>query len=166
MKSFQVTVAYVAAILCLGCSSPDTAGESDWAVRTLSHLSLEQKAAQLVCAEINGSFIADDDPRLQRWISLARDRSIGGFVVYGGTPHSIAILLNKLQSAAEIPILISTDFEGGPGQQVTGASEFPPNMAFAAAGDEDLMYRAARAMAEEGKAMGICKLPLFRKILK
>ncbi len=77
------------------------------------------------------------------------------FVFYGGTPRDVARLLNRLQKAAAIPLLISADFEGGPGQQVTGASEFPANMAFAAAGSDDLMYRAAAAAAVEGRAMGI-----------
>ncbi len=125
------------------------------AKKTLANLSLEKKAAQLICAEISGNYISEDDPKLQLWLSLARDHGIGGFVIYGGTPHSAAILLNKLQLASELPILISTDFEGGPGQQVTGASEFPSNMAFAAAADADLMYRAAKIMGSEGRAMGI-----------
>jgi beta-N-acetylhexosaminidase len=50
---------------------------------------------------------------------------------------------------------MSADFEGGPGQQVAGASEFPANMAFSAAGSEDLMFRAAKIGATEGRAMGI-----------
>jgi len=50
---------------------------------------------------------------------------------------------------------MAADFEGGPGQQVTGASEFPANMAFSAASSEDLVYRAASAAAIEGRAMGI-----------
>lgn len=124
------------------------------AKKILASLSLEKKAAQLVCTEISGNYIADDDPKFKSWLTLARDYGIGGFVLYGGTPQSVGIILNKLQKAAAVPILISTDFEGGPGQQVTGASEFPSNMAFAATGDDDLMYRAAKIMGEEGKAMG------------
>jgi len=66
----------------------------------------------------------------------------------------VAHLLNRLQGQADLPILMSVDFEGGPGQQVTGASEFPANMAFAAAGSEALMIEAARVGAIEGRAMG------------
>jgi len=126
-----------------------------WADRTLAGLSVEQKAGQLICAEIAGGYIADDDPRLSSWIRLARDSGIGGFVLYGGTPKDVAHLLNRLQKEARIPILMAADFEGGPGQQIAGATEFPANMAFAAAGDESLMYDAARIGAIEGRAMGI-----------
>lgn len=126
-----------------------------WAKKTLAGLTLEKKIGQLVCADLAGGYLADDDPRLERWISLAHDHGLGMFVFYGGTPRDVARLLNRLQKAAPLPLLIAADFEGGPGQQVAGASEFPANMGFAAAGSEDLMYRAASAGAVEGRAMGI-----------
>jgi beta-N-acetylhexosaminidase len=126
-----------------------------WAAETLAALPLEKKIAQIVTTDAVGGYIPDDDPRLARWIELARDHGLGMFVFYGGTPRDVAHLLNRLQKAAAIPLLISADFEGGPGQQVTGASEYPANMAFAAAGSEDLMYRAAAAAAVEGRAMGV-----------
>jgi beta-N-acetylhexosaminidase len=137
----------------LSMSLGDEAAE--WAATTLTGLTLEKKIGQLVCSDVAGGYISDDDPRLQRWLALARDNGLGMFVLYGGTPRDVAHLLNRLQKAAEIPLLISADFEGGPGQQVTGANEYPANMAFAAAGSEDLMYRAASAAAVEGRAMGI-----------
>jgi beta-N-acetylhexosaminidase len=154
-STFYITV-FLSFLIHKGYSQ--TAGNDKNAAeakKILATLSLEKKAAQLVCAEISGNYIADDDPKFKLWLSLAHDYGIGGFVIYGGTPQSVGIILNKLQKAASVPILISTDFEGGPGQQVTGASEFPSNMAFAATGDDNLMYRAARVMGQEGKAMGI-----------
>jgi beta-N-acetylhexosaminidase len=137
-------------------SSRDSAEEaSEWAKKTLAGLTLEKKIGQIVCSDITGGYIPDDDARLEKWIRLARDYGLGMFVLYGGTPRDVAHLLNRLQKEAEIPILMAADFEGGPGQQVTGASEFPANMAFSAAGSEDLVYRAASAAAVEGRAMGI-----------
>jgi len=136
-------------------SSSISDDDAAWVQRTLAGLTLERKIAQIVTVDAVGGYITDDDPRLARWTALARDNGVGMFVFYGGTPRDVARLLNRLQKAAEIPLLISADFEGGPGQQVTGASEYPANMAFAAAGSEDLMYRAAAAAAVEGRAMGV-----------
>ncbi len=127
----------------------------EWVKETLAGLTLEEKVGQLICSDIAGEYMAEDDPRFQNWIRLARDHGLGMFVLYGGTPRDVAHLLNRLQREADIPILVSADFEGGPGQQVTGASEFPANMAFSAAGSEELMYRAAAAAAVEGRAMGV-----------
>ncbi|MGH9629664.1 MAG: glycoside hydrolase family 3 protein, partial [Bryobacteraceae bacterium] len=126
-----------------------------WAEQMLSKMTLEQKVGQIVFIDITADYITEDDPKLQNWIRLVRDYGVGGIVFYGGTPRDVAALLNRLQKAAHIPVLIASDFEGGPGQQVTGATEFPANMAFAAIGSEDLMYRAARVAAIEGRAMGV-----------
>ena len=124
-----------------------------WAEQTLSKLPLEKKVAQLVFIDIAGGYLSEQDPRLQEWMRLARE-GVGGIVTYGGTPRDVAALLNRLQKEATLPLLMAADFEGGPGQQVSGATEFPANMAFAAIGSEDLVYRAAQVGAREGRAMG------------
>lgn len=145
------------AMVLLGSSQVITPADEaeQWAEKMLAGLTLERKFGQMICAEIAGGYIADSDPRLQEWIRLARDYGVGMFVLYGGTPRDVVHVLNRLQREAALPILMAADFEGGPGQQVSGASEFPANMAFAAARSEELMYEAAKIGAIEGRAMGI-----------
>jgi len=126
-----------------------------WADQTLRKLTLEKRVAQLIFADIAGGYITDDDSKLRDWIRLARDLGVGGMVIYGGTPVDNARLLNRLQKEAELPILMASDFEGGPGQQVTGATEFPGDMALSAIGSEELVYQVARTGALEGRAIGI-----------
>jgi beta-N-acetylhexosaminidase len=147
----------LALVSLASCSGKRSGGDEAkaWAEKTLAELTLERKIGQIICPDLAGGYITRDDPRMQQWIKLARDYGVGMFVFYGGTPRDVAHLLNRLQQEAAIPLLISADFEGGPGQQVTGATEFPADMAFAAAGSEDLMYRAASAAAVEGRAMGV-----------
>ncbi len=129
--------------------------EARWVDETMSRLSLEQKIAQMITVEAGGIYVSDDDPRRQRWLHLVRDLGVGGVVLYGGTPRDVARLTNALQEAATVPLLISADFEGGPGQQVTGASEFPGDMALSAIADEQLTMTVGRIGATEGRAMGI-----------
>jgi beta-N-acetylhexosaminidase len=133
--------------------------ESDDAVRwveaTIGGMSLERKIAQMITVEISGGYVSEGDPRMLTWSRLVRDLGVGGLVAYGGTPHELARLLNRFQREAAVPLLISADFEAGPGQQIAGASEFPGDMALSAAGSEDLAYRVARISAREGRAMGI-----------
>jgi beta-N-acetylhexosaminidase len=126
-----------------------------WADETLKMLSLEQKVAQMICEQMRGEYVPEDSPQFQYWLKLARDHGIGGFVVYGGTPHDTARLLNRLQREAKIPLLISADFEGGPGQQIAGATEFPANMALSAIGSAEIAYDVGKVGALEGRAMGI-----------
>ncbi|MBP1658953.1 MAG: hypothetical protein H6P95_145, partial [Candidatus Aminicenantes bacterium] len=47
-----------------------------WVVKTLEGLTLEGKIAQIVTADVVGGYITDDDPRLERWLSLARDHGL------------------------------------------------------------------------------------------
>lgn len=139
-------------------SQPLTASHEEarqWADTTAAGLSLEEKVAQMVCEQMRGDYTADDSESFLYWSELVRDYGIGGFVVYGGTPQDTAHLLNRLQRLAKVPLLISSDFEGGPGQQFAGASEFPANMALSAIGSEDLAYEVGRVGAIEGRAIGI-----------
>ena len=131
----------------------DEAGR--WAEATLKTLPLERKVAQMICEQMRGEYVPEDSDRFQYWVRLARDYGIGGFVVYGGSPLETAHLLNRLQKEAKVPLLISADFEGGPGQQFAGATEFPGNMALSAAGSEELAYQEGKVGAREGRAIGI-----------
>ena len=133
----------------------DPSEHEQWVDRTLAGLTLEQKIAQLICAPIDGGYVARDAGARRDWMALARDHGIGAFVVYGGTPHDTAYLLNQLQQVATVPLLMAADFEGGPGQQFAGATEFPANMALAAIGSEELAYEVGRVGALEGRAIGI-----------
>ena len=150
---------FLSSVLCLSCAGAARAQSDEearrWAAETRASLSLREKAAQMVCEQIRGGYIAEDADDFRYWSRLAEDYGIGGFVVYGGAPYETAHLLNRLQERARVPILMSADFEGGPGQQFQGASEFPANMALSAIGDERLAYDVGRAGALEGRAIGI-----------
>ena len=126
-----------------------------WAETTLKGLSLEQKVGQMLCEQIRGEYVAEGSPQLDYWLRLVREHGVGGFVLYGGTPHDTARLLNRLQRESKLPLLIAADFEGGPGQQIAGAAEFPPNMALSAIGSEELAYEVGKVGATEGRAIGI-----------
>jgi beta-N-acetylhexosaminidase len=166
---FIPIIAFLAVfIACPACSpespSTDTAATiapvspeeaQRWADETLRGLTLERKIGQMICEQMRGEYRPDDDPQFVRWLSLVKDYGLGGFVLYGGTPHDTARLLNRLQKEASVPLLISSDFEGGPGQQFKGASEFPGNMALSAIDSEDLAYQVGRAGAREGRAIGV-----------
>ena len=69
--------------------------------------------------------------------------------------RTAASLLNRLQAIAPYPLLNSADFETGAGFRLEGATAFPRNMAFGAAGDERLAYEAGRITAVESRAIGI-----------
>jgi beta-N-acetylhexosaminidase len=165
MSKWPWMLAFV--VLMWSCARPSTTDSKQevltasheeaerWAQETLSGLTLEEKVAQMICEQMRGEFVSDDDEMYQYWSKLVRDHGVGAFVVYGGTPYDTSHLLNRLQEQAKIPLLISADFEGGPGQQFEGASEFPANMALSAIDSEELAYEVGKVGAMEGRAVGI-----------
>ena len=141
---------------------------STWVDETLASLSLRERIAQLVVPWIPGAYASSSDASfrtLERWVE---EEGIGGVVISIGSPHSYASLLNRLQNASRVPLLVTADFEnGGPGMRVNhsyalptllpqgGGTSFPPTMAFGAIGDPAFAYEYGRITAVEARALGV-----------
>lgn len=130
--------------------------ESDpWVLSTLHQLSLEEKVAQMVMPATNGIFMNEQSDSYQRLVHLVRDRHVGGIIFFQGEVFETATLINKLQSLARVPLLISADFEWGPGMRIHRSTTFPPAMAIAATRNTAYAYKVGEATAREGRALGI-----------
>jgi beta-glucosidase len=67
--------------------------------------------------------------KLQHWIE---NLGVGGVILVGGSAAELALRTQKLQSWANIPLLISADIEEGVGQRFSSATWFAPPMALSA----------------------------------
>lgn len=97
-------------------------------------------------------------------VELLKHRPVGGFTLFRalniGSASQIRALTDELQniasSAAELPLLIAIDQEGG---QFNGlgecATQFAGNMALGATGDINLAERVGYAIGRELRALGI-----------
>ena len=145
-----------------------------WVATTLQKMSLDDKVGQLLVSSFGSEYLSTDSPEYDALVKSIHDYRIGGFHVFGGTervpdvlldnhygsvtlgqPLAAASLLNRLQAVAPYPLLNSADFETGAGFRMEGATGFPRNMAFGAAGDEKLAYEAGRITAVESRAIGV-----------
>ena len=146
---------------------PDAAGDA-WIDETLASLTLREAVGQLVFPWIAGSYAALDDPEFLETLRWVEEDGIGGVAISIGTPHAYVAKLNALQARADIPLLVTSDFEnGGPGMRIAhsyalptllpqgGGTSFPPTMAFGAVDDEGLVERFAEATAREARAVGV-----------
>ena len=121
----------------------------------LRSLSLRDRIAQLVMPWVPGSYAAFDDDafrRLQEWVDSLR---IGGLIVSVGSPHDVAVKLNRLQARSPLPLLVGSDLEAGTAIRLNGGTPFPPNMGVAATGSDSDAYQLGRITALEGRAVGI-----------
>jgi beta-N-acetylhexosaminidase len=159
-------------VLLAGCAparppapAPPAAGQ-DWVEATLARLPLERKVAQMVVGWMGGEYLPHDSDAYDRLRDLVVGRGVGGMLVSIGPPLEVAARLNALQRLADVPLLIAADLERGAGMRLTGgvippalqlggATEFPPALAFGAAGDDGLVRAAARITAVEARAVGI-----------
>ena len=62
--------------------------------------------------------------------------------------------VQEAAAQADIPLLITSDFENGCGSMVKGLTPFPYMMGLGATDDPDMAYRYGRATALEGRSVG------------
>ncbi len=129
--------------------------EMRWAKKTLSKMTLEQKIGQMVACRYSGNFVNRNSEYFQNLKTLIVEYKIGGLIIFGGEVYESAILTNSFQELAKIPLLVASDFERGAGNQIDGATLFPPLMSLGAADSEDLAYSMGKITAKEGRALGI-----------
>jgi beta-N-acetylhexosaminidase len=170
-----VTAAFSASLLA---QAPET-GKLDpdaerWVAATLKKMTLDDKVGQLLVSSFGSEYLSTDSREFDALVKSIHEYRIGGFHVFGGAeptpdvlldahygsvtlgqPLAAASLLNRLQAIASYPLLNSADFETGAGFRLEGATAFPRNMAFGAAGDERLAYEAGRITAMESRAIGV-----------
>ncbi|MCX8056331.1 MAG: glycoside hydrolase family 3 protein [Ignavibacteria bacterium] len=127
----------------------------NWVEETLSKMSLEEKAGQMVFPNVNGIYMSDDSPEYERLKFLVKEKHVGGLIFFTSDLYEQVILTNKMQSIAKFPLLISADYEHGITMRIDGATPFPNVMALGAVDDEQLTYEMAKVIAKEAKAIGV-----------
>ncbi|MDW8466321.1 MAG: glycoside hydrolase family 3 N-terminal domain-containing protein [Chloroherpetonaceae bacterium] len=128
---------------------------SAWADSLLSTLSLEEKIGQMFSAFTYTLYMSADNPDFEAIAELVRTGKVGGVMFSKGDVYEAAMLANRLQRLAKVPLLISADMEWGLSMRIDRATEFPYNMAIAATRKPEYAFRVAQAIAKEARALGI-----------
>jgi beta-N-acetylhexosaminidase len=180
MSRRAAVLAFTLAVLCVLSRRPAAASwkldaEAErWVADTLKKMTLDDKVGQLLVSSFGSDYISSDSREYDALVKTIHEYRIGGFHVFGGAartpdvlldpnygsvrlgqPLAAASLLNRLQAIAPYPLLNSADFETGAGFRLEGATNFPRNMAFGAANDEQLTFEAGRITAIESRAIGV-----------
>ena len=151
----SVPVSVETAILSVPDMPAPTVTSADWVEETVQRLGLERKIAQMIMARANGSYFSTESDQYERLRRLTLTQQVGGFVFYQGDVYETAVLINRLQSLADIPLLIAADFERGVAMRIRRTTIFPDVMAVGATGDPELAQAMGKAIAVEGRALGI-----------
>ncbi|MEE9501087.1 MAG: glycoside hydrolase family 3 N-terminal domain-containing protein [Candidatus Aminicenantaceae bacterium] len=129
--------------------------EAKWVGNTMEKMTLEEKVGQLIACRYTGRFVNQDSEYVNDLKTLVVEQKIGGLILFAGDVYETAHLTNILQEKAKIPLLIASDLERGLGNQIDGATLFPPVMSLGAADSEELAYRMGKITALEARAIGI-----------
>ena len=165
-----------AALVSAGGAAAAPAGGADPVARLVRSMSLEDKVGQLFVTYAYGATAATTDPSdvAQNRALLGVDTAaqavqryhLGGVIYFGYSgnlvdPTQVATLSNDLQTAAttsgpRIPLLISTDQEGGNVTRIGAPLAVSPgNMAIGASFDPRVAYATNQATGQQLRALGI-----------
>jgi len=124
--------------------------EKKWVDSVYTSLTLEEKVSQLF---INWVSPEQSDFNVIR--KLVEEDKIGGLIFSIGTTNSHIEWLNKFQTLAKTPLLVTMDAEWGPSQRLSDVFAHPWNMTLGAIQDNSLVRDISMRMAEQNKALGI-----------
>jgi beta-N-acetylhexosaminidase len=127
-----------------------------WARATLARLSLPEKVAQMIGVRVAGLPRNPASPAAQRLMHQIRVLKVGTLVVFDSEVGSLPRLLNDLQGAADLPLLVSADMERGLAFRIRrGVVPLPFAMAIGATRSSEAARFAGEVAAREGRALGI-----------
>jgi beta-N-acetylhexosaminidase len=156
-KHFLILPLLVLATLCNGqterpsyiqsLSTPNT-----WVDSVFKSLSRREKIAQMffVRAHTNLGKAYEDSVGI-----VIKKERLGGVVFFQGGPGRQAILTNKYQALAKVPLMISSDGEWGLGMRLDSTISYPYQMALGAVQNKELIYHMGLEVAKDFRRIGM-----------
>ncbi|MBI1803579.1 MAG: serine hydrolase [Ignavibacteriae bacterium] len=123
--------------------------------KTLPRLSLEEKIGQMIMSRAYGYYYSSEGDEFRRLEHLVKEHKFGGLIFFQGDVYETALLINRLQSMSDVPLLVAGDFEWGIAMRIRRATRFPEAMALGATRDTSLAYEVGKATGEETRAIGV-----------
>jgi len=125
---------------------------NEWVDSVFHKMRKRHKIAQLffVRAHTNRGAAYEDSVGM-----VIKKERIGGLVFFQGGPGRQAILTNKYQTLARIPLLIASDGEWGLGMRLDSTISYPYQMALGAVQDKELIYKMGLEVAKDFKRIGM-----------
>ena len=126
--------------------------EPRWVDSVFRKLSKREKIAQMFFVRANtnmGKAYADSVGK------VIKKEKIGGLVFFQGGPGRQAILTNKYQKKARVPLLITSDGEWGLGMRLDSTISYPYQMALGAVQNKELIYQMGLEVAKDYRRIGM-----------
>ena len=125
---------------------------NQWVDSVYNRLSMEERIGQLFMVAAYSGTKAYNEELITKLIDA---HQVGGLIFMQGGPIQQAMLTNKYQRSAQVPLLISMDAEWGLGMRLDSVKNFPRQMMLGATHDTALVYKVGAAIAYQCKRMGV-----------
>lgn len=131
---------------------PTTEAQSRWVDSLYNQMSLEEKIGQLFMV---AAYSNKNEVHARSIDSLIINQHIGGVIFFQGGPVRQALLTNRFQANAKVPLFVGIDAEWGLAMRLDSTYAFPWNMTLGAIQDLALIEEMGERMAKHSKRMGI-----------
>ena len=131
---------------------PSSPTEVAWVDSVFNSLTPEQRLGQLFMV---AAYSNKDHTHVERIERQVRNQNIGGVMFMQGGPRRQAIMTNRLQAAAKVPLLIAMDAEWGLDMRLDSSAHFAKQMTLGAMDDPKYVYEMGRNIARKMRALGV-----------
>lgn len=121
-------------------------------------MTLEEKVGQMLMLDFrqwNGKNVTESSPEIA---AVIKKYHPGGVILFKEnvvSTEQTVNLVQQLQAASDVPLLMAIDQEGGSIVRLQSGTTMPGNMALGATRSTDDAYQVGKAIGEELKALGI-----------
>lgn len=129
-----------------------TAMHSSWVDSVYNSLSPRQRIAQLIWVTVNNSSSLRE---VESVVKTVREVGVGGVLLLQSAPSEARKVVDILQDASNIPLLIAADAENGPAMKFAGTTPFPKNLTLGSIADSKRLFKMGQIVATQVRACGI-----------
>ena len=126
--------------------------ETAWVDSVFNALTPDQRLGQFFMV---AAYSNKDRSHVERIERLVRNYNIGGVMFMQGGPRRQAIMANRLQAAAKVPLLMAMDAEWGLDMRLDSSAHYAKQMTLGAMDDPKYVYQMGRDIARKMRALGV-----------
>ncbi len=156
MKHLLILVSLICLYFTSFSQRTSNLAAGQWVDSVMKTLSDDEKIAQLMVVRL--SAIGPDRKTVfydKEVLEAISKYNIGGICLFQGGPVKQANMVNRLQAAAKVPLLVCIDAENGVGMRMDSVTGLPRQMMMGAVQDTDIIYEYGRWVGEQCKLAGI-----------
>ncbi|TAF76446.1 MAG: hypothetical protein EAZ53_04125 [Bacteroidetes bacterium] len=150
---FRISFIIIIGFVSLTMGQSVEKAQNRWVDSVFNTLSATEKLGQLFMV---AAYSNKDEAHYKKIDTLVTQFGLGGVIFMQGGPKRQAVLTNRYQSAAKIPLFVAMDAEWGLQMRLVDSTlQFPRQMTLGALRDNTLIYKMGKEIAMHCKRLGV-----------